>query len=367
MSMGINMHISMNVNFLNDLLSASPWQQGYLEAIRESCGVMSFFVIVALAGQSEPRVASFMLFITGLGLAAYFGLNGILGVILFSLTWSIGFHSWVPLSHSMMLAYAPKGKEGRTLGLMGTVGATGSLLALGAIWLLKELAEFEMRQLFLMAGLVVLAGSLPLLKLPAIRVMKTKRLAWSRLAQGNLRIFCILELLDGMRKQIFLLFAVLVLVREYSVGFQTIAALMFANQILVLGLAPLAGIMVDRFGERKVLTLYFVGIGIIFLLYSAVNNVHALYVIYVIDNAWFVFQVGLRTFANRIVPKQERTQLLAMGVTMNHVGSVTLPLVGAFLYSNYGWQFPFYCGALIAAVSVVVAQKIPLRPKISLR
>ena len=61
MSLGLNVHMAMNVNYLHDLLKATSWQQGYLESARESLGVCSFFFIALLAGRSEPRVAAIML------------------------------------------------------------------------------------------------------------------------------------------------------------------------------------------------------------------------------------------------------------------------------------------------------------------
>ena len=88
---------------------------------------------------------------------------------------------------------------------------------------------------------------------------------------------------------------------------------------------------------------------------------HALYVIYVIDNALFVLKVALPIYANRIAPKSERTQLLAMGVTIKHVGAVILPLAGGALYATVGYRFPFYCGAGIAVLSMIIAQAIRSR------
>ena len=361
LGLGVNMHMAMNVPYLHELLSASSWQQGYLEAIRETCGILSFFVIVLLARRSEPRTAAVMLILVGGGLAAYCALHTISYVIVFSLVWSFGFHAWVPLSGSMKLALAKKGQEGRTLGVLRSVGAVGVLLALGSVYALKVYVGFGMRELFLLGGLLSTLGAIPLLFMPTIRARKPQRMPLKRAMSKGYRLFCGLELLDGMRKQIFLLFAVLALVREHGVKVETIAALMFVNQAACLVLAPIAGYLVDRFGERPVLTAYFAGIAVVFVLYATVASLQMLYVIYVIDNALFVLKVALPTYANRIALKGERTQLLAMGVTMNHIGAVTLPLVGGALYATMGYKFPFYCGTAIAAVSIVIAQAIPSR------
>jgi len=361
LGLGVNMHMAMNVPYLHELLSASSWQQGYLESIRETCGILSFFVIALLAGRSEPRTAAVMMMLVGGGLAAYCALHTIPHVIVFSLVWSFGFHAWVPLSRSMQLALARKGREGRTLGVLRSVGAVGVLLALGSIYVLKVHVGFGMRELFLLGGAFTALGAIPLFFMPTIRARKPQRMPLRRAMAKGYRLFCGLELLDGMRKQIFLLFAVLMLVYEHGVQVETIAALMFVNQAACLVLAPVAGYLVDRFGERPVLTAYFAGIAVVFVLYAMVTSLHALYVIYVIDNALFVLKIALPIYANRIAPKSERTQLLAMGVTMNHVGAVILPLVGGALYATMGYRFPFYCGTGIAVLSIIIAQAIPSR------
>ena len=48
-----------------------------------------------------------------------------------------------------------------------------------------------------------------------------------------------------------------------------------------------------------------------------------------------------------------------MGVTMNHVAAVTMPLVGGILWSTLGYQWAFLLGALAAALSIFAALKVP--------
>src|SRR5688572_13606446 len=160
LSLGIFMHLSMNVTFIHDILHASSWQQGYLEAIRETQGIMSFFVIALLVGASEPRIAAVMLLITGLGLSAYALVGSIPHLILASLFWSFGFHAWVPVSGSLQLALAKRGYEGRALGWMGALSAAGVLLGLGLVWGLSKYAGFGLRNLFVLAGTITALGAI---------------------------------------------------------------------------------------------------------------------------------------------------------------------------------------------------------------
>lgn len=361
LSTGIFMHLSMNVNFIHEILHGSSWQQGYLEAIRETQGILSFFVIALLAGRSEPRIAAAMLIITGLGLAAYSLVATIPQLVLASLFWSFGFHAWVPISGSLQLAMAKRGHEGRALGWMGAIGAAGVLLGLGGVWALTKFAGFGLRDLFVLAGSIIALGAVPMLFLPSVKTPAGLAPDPRKFLAPRFRLYGSLELLDGMRKQIFFLFAVLALVREHGVPVSTIAALMFANQVVMIALAPAAGRWVDRVGERPVLITYFTGFVAAFILYATLTDVVALCAVYMADSALGALRVGITTYAKRLAPAADRTRLLAWGVTLNHVGAVTLPLVGGALYTAWGYRFPFWCGALIAAGSILVARRLPHR------
>ncbi|MEK7474902.1 MAG: MFS transporter [Candidatus Coatesbacteria bacterium] len=361
MSLGLNVHMAMNVNYLHDLLKATSWQQGYLESARESLGVCSFFFIALLAGRSEPRVAAIMLAITGLGLASYSRLDTVPQVIAVSMFWSFGFHIWAPMSGSMALGFSRQGQEGRTMGSLGSVGALGMLASLAGVWLLRSVAHLGMRDIFLIGGALTALGAVPLLLMAPIKAPVTRpmpfRVAWS----PRFRLYAGLELLDGMRRQIFSLFAVLALVQEYGVRVETVAALMFANQLLCLPLAPLAGWLVDRVGSKRVLTAYFAMVALVCLLYASITDVRLLFAIYMLDNALFMLRVGVAVYANSIVRPGERTRLMALGTTMNHIGAVALPAIGGALYATYGYRLPFYAGACIAVVSVALVQRMPAR------
>ena len=70
--------------------------------------------------------------------------------------------------------------------------------------------------------------------------------------------------------------------------------------------------------------------------------------------------MALTTYVRKIVPVSEHTQTLSMGVAMNHVAAVLVPLVGAFLWKYAGFRSAFLGGAAIAVVGVGVASKLPL-------
>jgi MFS family permease len=365
LNFGIFIQLAANVNFMHEVLSATPWQQGYVEAIRESCGVFSFLLVLLFLGKSEPKIAALMLLVTGVGLASYFYVGAVWQIVLASLFWSFGFHLWAPLADSMQLGLAPPGREARTLGALRAAGAAGVLAGLAAAWLLRKLPGFEIRHAFAVAGVAIAAGAVPCFFTPETAPPKPPRLPLRRMLAKHYRLYCSIEFLDGMRRQIFLLMATLLLVREHGVRFDALAVLMFAGQGLCMAFSHAAGRAVDRFGSRVVLSVYFASLAVLFVLYAAADDLRFLFILYVADSALSTLRVALPAYANRVAAPGERTQLLALGVTVNHVGAVALPLIGGALYAVWGHALPFLVGAAAAAVSVFIAQFIrPPAPRL---
>ena len=117
--------------------------------------------------------------------------------------------------------------------------------------------------------------------------------------------------------------------------------------------APWVGRLIDRVGERRVLVFYFASLTVFFLGYALIRSRWILYSIFVADNAFFVFAMALGTYVNKLVPANERTPTLSMGVAMNHLAAVSMPLLGGLLWNALGYQYAFYLGVVAAALSVI--------------
>jgi MFS family permease len=120
------------------------------------------------------------------------------------------------------------------------------------------------------------------------------------------------------------------------------------------------GKIIDKIGERGPLSIYAIGLIIVFAGYAINKNVGSLYALYLIDNVLFSFGVGFTTYLHRIARKGDFTPSLAMGVTMSHIAAVTVPIGGAYLWKASGnYQLPFWVGVGIAAASFVFTRFLP--------
>ena len=95
----------------------------------------------------------------------------------------------------------------------------------------------------------------------------------------------------------------------------------------------------------------------IFLGYGLVHDRRVLYVLYCLDSFVYMFSIAQTTYLNKIALPEDIRPTLSMGLTMNHVASVIVPIVGGLLWEALGrYEIVFLGGAIVALASLLVAQ-----------
>jgi MFS family permease len=358
-SFGFSIYLGVFQNFLRDVLQVGPLQLGTLESLREVPGFLTAIMTGTLVALAESRVAGLGLLIAGLGVGASGLMPNYAAVVGVSVFWSIGFHLYASMAPVITLTLAKGQEGGRHLGRMGAVGSVATLAGLSSAWLAKWLVpDFPYNGYFLVAGgCIMLAGVLCMMlghhsasKEPRARLILRREYT----------LFYLLTFLEGCRRQIFHIFASFALILVYHVPLSHMLMLQLVNAALIAVTAPHIGRLVDRHGERGPLTFYSIGLIVVFLGYAILQNVNALYVLFLLDNVLFTFGVGFTTYLHRIVRKGELTPCVAMGTTMNHIAAVTVPLGGAWLWEHFrNYQIPFWGGVFIAAISLIATRWLP--------
>ena len=151
-------------------------------------------------------------------------------------------------------------------------------------------------------------------------------------------------------------FAIFALVKVFDTDRSVIIKLVLINQVVVLFFAPVIGQLVDKLGERTMLSASYLGLFFVFIGYATLRNVSHLYILYCIDNFFFVGRFALTTYLNKIAPPKDLKPTLAMGVTMNHVAAVTVPLIGGLAWITFGYQIIFIGGAVFTLISLICTQ-----------
>ena len=356
-SFGFSVYSGVFQNFLRDVLHSDPLQLGSLESIREVPGLLAAIMAGTLVSLAETRIAGLGLAITAIGIGATGAIGSYGALVGVTVFWSVGFHLWASVSPAITLTLA-KGKEGgRHLGRMAAVGSTATLLALGLSWGTTNLVKQHYQVYFYVAGVCILASAFLCSRLSAHAISTTRAPIIFRKEYG---LFYLLTFLEGCRRQIFSIFASFALILHYHVPLKHMLALQFVNAILISFTAPAIGRRIDKSGERNPLTFYGAALILVFLGYATLENKYTLYALFLIDNVLFSFGVGFTTYLHRIVRPNELTPCISMGVTMNHIAAVTVPVFGSWLWQKFdNYQLPFWVGVAIAAISLIATRWLP--------
>lgn len=349
-SLGFFMYNVLFTNFAADEINIVPSELGILESIREIPGLLSVLIAAATMFLLEPRLAGIALLIMAAGVTNYSHLDDVTGLVIFSLIWSVGFHSWAPVSLSLALRLGPKGFEGRRLGLLRSTGNIAGLLGIGIVFLLA--GNTGMRPLFVVSGVLIGVGGFVIFRIRSRTHSRNQRIVLRR----RYWLFYLLQFLSGTRRHVFMTFALFALVRIHGASIETVAVLSFVNQIGSIISAYTFGRWIDRYGEKPVLAWGFGGLTFVFLGYAFIDIPWILYVLYVIDNILFNNSIAVTTYVEKIlVDPSDLRPTMVTGQTMNHIAAIIVPVTGGLLWQAYGHVLPFVAGAVVAAISVFVS------------
>ncbi|MCC6934950.1 MAG: hypothetical protein IT333_00430, partial [Thermomicrobiales bacterium] len=120
------------------------------------------------------------------------------------------------------------------------------------------------------------------------------------------------------------------------------------------------GGLIDRYGERRMLTINYCGHFVVFLGFALAQNVWVLYLFYLGYNFLYTFSIGTTTYLRKIARREDIAPSLAMGVSWAHVAAVAVPVFGAALWTQLGYQFPFLFGTAFVLLSIYYTQKIDI-------
>lgn len=363
--LGFGINSGTSPSFAVEFLGLERSRLGLLEALREVPGLLTAGIIGVLCFMAEPRLGVLALGLLGLGIAATGQVRSYWPLVACNVLWSTGLHVWLTVQPAMTLSLSRAGRHGYGLGLMSRYQALAIMAGLLAVRFLARPLGYG--ALFALGGAAVVVGCLFLWRIPNHRggglgLRLVLRPAYWR--------YYGLMLLDGGRRQVVLTFAVLILLKEFSVGIEVVAVLLLVNSGITMIAAPAVGRWTDIFGERRVLSAYYALVMAVFFAYTRITDVAALTgiapaalfcVVFALDNLLFTASVGIQTYIRHTASREDLSPSLAMGLTWNHVAAVTVPLAAGVIWERYGYQRIFLCGMGLALGSLVMCQALPHR------
>ncbi len=353
-TLGLESWLTLFNNFAVDIVALEGIQVGLIQSVREIPGFLAFLVVYLLLVVKEHRLSALAIIILGLGMAVTGLIPSYSGLIFSTLIMSFGFHYFDTTCDSLTLQYFD---EEKSPWVFGKLGSLSSITNIGVgILIFGIFPLFSFLQLYLLiGGMIMAAGIWGMTQAPARTKMPPQHK--KVILRKKYWLFYFLTFMAGARRQIFMAFAVFLLVRNFDFSVREVTTLFVINNVLTYFLYPLIGRSIIRFGERKVLSLEYASLIFIFLAYATVHSKMMIAFLYILDQIFYNFHIAIQTYFQKVADPGDIASSISVSFTINHIAAVVLPALGGVLWM-IDYRIPFVCGAAFSLVSLMAVQKI---------
>ena len=141
----------------------------------------------------------------------------------------------------------------------------------------------------------------------------------------------------------------------FGVSFSLVSLAVAAKGIGTLVTDLPSGVMLERFGSRKVMLL---GVGVAclsLLLMGLIENYYVLVLLRLVSGAGTaMWMLSRMAFISEVIPLDVRGRALSAFGGVSRIGVFASPAIGGFVGANLGLQTPFLLAAVLAGVALVI-------------
>jgi hypothetical protein len=346
-------------NFAVQTIGLDGYHIGIIQSTRELPGFLALLVVYVLMFIKEHKLAAISVLLLGLGVCLTGFFPSFYGLIATTLMMSFGFHYFETVNQSLTLQYFSRSDSPIIFGLLRSRAAACNVAV--SLFFLSFSGFFSFQTMYLSFGLpIIVVAVFALMQNPSRKdiPLQHKKMIYRQ----KYWLFYLLTFLAGARRQIFIAFAVFLLVKKFDYTIQEVALLFLFNNGINYFLSPYIGKCIARYGERNVLSLEYGALILIFIGYAVVEDKYLAALLYILDHVFFNFAIAIKTFFQKIADPKDIAPSMAVGFTINHIAAVVLPVTGGLLWL-IDYKITFFAGALLSGLSLCAVQYIPSQLK----
>lgn len=364
-------------NYLAEVVKITEFERGIVEFFRELPGLLLVFILAWMYRFSETKVFKVGTGITLIGLLGLLAMGSAKWmVILCMVIYSLGEHITMPIKSSMSLYFAKEEKGGASLGMTSAISHGGNIVGFVVVSILFAVlaklgfgrdAKRGFTLIFLFAS--VLMGVATLLVLGMKETGMTVRRSRLHVRKKYTKYY-MLEVFYGARKQIFITFAPYVMILVYGADTSIIALLLAVCALFGMLLSPAIGFLVDRLGYKFVMVTDTLILVVVCLLYGFAHRIFPMHIAFIVVCINFVLDsiISLASMATNVYvrdlseSREELTATLSTGISVNHLISILIALLGGWIWKVVGIELLFSLSAFLGVINSIFAATIQ-KPK----
>ena len=202
---------------------------GIIQSVREIPGFLALLAVFVIMLIKEHRLSALSILILGIGVAATGLFPSFGGLLVTTLIMSFGFHYYETTNQSLTLQYFDKNTSPWVFGKLRALSAASNIGIGIFIYLVASFLNFT--QLYLLiGGLIAAAGIWGFFQNPVDQniVPQRKKMIFRK----KYWLFYFLTFMAGARRQIFIAFAVFLLVKKFHFTVQEVTILFVINNLI---------------------------------------------------------------------------------------------------------------------------------------
>ena len=364
-------------NYLAEIIHITPFERGIVEFFREMPGLLIILILALMYKYSDSRIFKIGIALMAGGVTGLLFTTGSLFqtkifVVLFMVLFSTGEHICMPVKTTISMDLAKREKAGASLGITSSINQVGQIAGFFIVTtVFIILTRFGFKRTEILGFKIVFAISLALMVTSVLVVLALKEttLKMQRRRFYFARKFYkyyMLEIFYGARKQIFLTFAPYVLILHYGADPSIMSLLYAVCAGFGILCSPLTGRIIDKLGYKVVMvgdTLILIAVC---LLYGFAHRLFppkiAFIVVcsnFVLDSIISLASMASNVYVQRIASNQEEiTATLSTGISVNHLISIFVALMGGWIWKVTGIEVLFSFSALMGIMNSIYAATI---------
>ncbi|MDR0589116.1 MAG: MFS transporter [Spirochaetaceae bacterium] len=360
-------------NYLAEIVHINAFERGIVEFFREIPGLLVVFILAWMYRFSESRIFKIGVAIMTAGLIGFLcSGTGKFVVVLFMVVFSVGEHIIMPVRTTISLDLAEKNKGGASLGITSALSQAGNIagfvLVTASFFVFSRLGfdrknTVPFKVVFAAAAALMTAAVLISLALKESTLKTSRRRFY--FARKFVKYY-MLEVFYGSRKQIFITFAPYVLILQYGADTSVIALLLAICALFSALFSPIMGKLIDRLGYKFVMVTDTLVLIVVCLLYGFAHRLFPKNIAYMVVCVNYVLDaiISLASMASNVYvqdisgSQEEITATLSTGISVNHVISILIALLGGIIWNLVGIEVLFSLSAFLGLLNTLYAATI---------
>ncbi|THB81060.1 MAG: MFS transporter [Desulfobacteraceae bacterium] len=341
-------------NFAVNVVNLDGHHVGTLQSVREIPGFLALLVTFVILVIREHKLSALSVIILGAGVFLTGLLPTFSGLMFTTLVMSFGFHYFETTNQSLTLQYFDQVTSPLVFAQQRSYAAAANVVVGILIFIIAPYMTYT--AMYIIFGTLIVGGGCWALSKDPVKkglVPQKKELVFKK----QYWLFYFLTFMAGARRQIFIAFAVFLLVKKFGFTVQQITVLFLLNNVINYFINPYIGKFIVRWGERRLLSLEYFCLIIVFISYAYIDSKLMVAILYILDHIFFNFAIGIKTYFQKIANPEDIAPSMAVGFTINHIAAVVLPVVGGLLWM-VDYKIPFLAGALFSFISLCLVQQI---------